>query len=60
MEAITKDGIFNSNELYLLQNFEANLVNINLKIAEQENKRNECRGLYFQIRQSGESLRQDR
>lgn len=41
MEAITKDGIFNSNELYLLQNFEANLVNINLKIAEQENKRNE-------------------
>ena len=46
MEAITKDGIFNSNELYLLQNFEANLVNINLKIAEQENKRNEVTCLF--------------
>lgn len=46
MEAITKDGIFNSNELYLLQNFEANLVNINLKIAEQENKRNEITCLF--------------
>ena len=46
MEAITKDGIFNSNELYLLQNFEANLVNINLKIAEQENKRNEVTWLF--------------
>lgn len=46
MEAITKDGIFNSNELYLLQNFEANLVNINLKIAEQENKKNEVTCLF--------------
>lgn len=46
METITKDGIFNSNELYLLQNFEANLVNINLKIAEQENKRNEVTCLF--------------
>lgn len=46
MEAITKDGILNSNELYLLQNFEANLVNINLKIAEQENKRNEVTCLF--------------
>lgn len=46
MEAITKDRIFNSNELYLLQNFEANLVNINLKIAEQENKRNEVTCLF--------------
>lgn len=46
MEAITKDGVFNSNELYLLQNFEANLVNINLKIAEQENKRNEVTCLF--------------
>lgn len=46
MEAITKDGTFNSNELYLLQNFEANLVNINLKIAEQENKRNEVTCLF--------------
>jgi hypothetical protein len=46
LEAITKDGIFNSNELYLLQNFEANLVNINLKIAEQENKRNEVTCLF--------------
>lgn len=46
MEAITKDGLFNSNELYLLQNFEANLVNINLKIAEQENKRNEVTCLF--------------
>lgn len=46
MEAIAKDGIFNSNELYLLQNFEANLVNINLKIAEQENKRNEVTCLF--------------
>lgn len=46
MEAITKDGIFNSNELYLLQNFEANLVNISLKIAEQENKRNEVTCLF--------------
>lgn len=46
MESITKDGVFNSNELYLLQNFEANLVNINLKIAEQENKRNEVTCLF--------------
>lgn len=46
MESITKDGIFNSNELYLLQNFEANLVNINLKIAEQENKKNEVTCLF--------------
>lgn len=49
MEAITKDGIFNSNELYLLQNFEANLVNINLKIAEQENKRNEVTCLFVTL-----------
>lgn len=46
MEAITKDGIFNSNELYLLQNFEANLVTLNLKIAEQENKKNEVTCLF--------------
>lgn len=46
MEAITKDGIFNSNELYLLQNFEANLVTLNLKIAEQENKKNEVACLF--------------
>ena len=49
MEAITKDGIFNSNELYLLKNFEANLVNINLKIAEQENKRNEVTCLFDKL-----------
>ena len=52
MEAITKDGIFNSNELYLLQNFEANLVNINLKIAEQENKRNEVTCLFDTLSKS--------
>lgn len=41
MEKNTKEEIFNSNELYLLQNFESNLLNINLKISEQENKMNE-------------------
>ena len=41
MKPITKERIFNSNELYLLQNFEAILLNINLKIAEQENRKNE-------------------
>lgn len=46
METITKDGILNSNELYLLQNFEANLVALNLKIAEQENKKNEVTCLF--------------
>lgn len=46
METITKDEIFNSNELYLLQNFESNLVTLNLKIAEQENKRNEVTCLF--------------
>lgn len=46
METITKDEIFNSNELYLLQNFESNLVTLNLKIAEQENKSNEVKCLF--------------
>jgi hypothetical protein len=46
LETITKDGILNSNELYLLQNFEANLVALNLKIAEQENKKNEVTCLF--------------
>lgn len=46
METITKDGILNSNELYLLKNFEANLVALNLKIAEQENKKNEVTCLF--------------
>lgn len=46
METITKDGILNSNELYLFQNFEANLVALNLKIAEQENKKNEVTCLF--------------
>ena len=46
METITKDEIFNSNELYLLQNFESNLVPLNLKIAEQENKSNEVKCLF--------------
>lgn len=46
MDTVTKDEIFNSNELYLLQNFEANLVALNLKIAEQENKRNEVACLF--------------
>jgi hypothetical protein len=41
LEKNTKEEIFNSNELYLLQNFESNLLNINLKISEQENKMNE-------------------
>jgi len=46
LETITKDEIFNSNELYLLQNFESNLVTLNLKIAEQENKSNEVKCLF--------------
>ena len=46
MKTITKDGILNSNELYLSQNFEANLVALNLKIAEQENKKNEVTCLF--------------
>lgn len=39
MDTITKEEFFNSNEIYLLQNYEANLVELNLKIAEQENKK---------------------
>lgn len=41
MSTITKEEFFNSNEIYLLQNYEANLVELNLKIAEQENKKSQ-------------------
>lgn len=46
MKALTKDEFFSSSELYLLQNFESNLVALNLKIAEQENKKNEVACLF--------------
>lgn len=36
-----KQDLFNADELNILENFESNLLKINLKIAEQENKKTE-------------------
>lgn len=59
METSTKDSIFNSNELYLLQNFEANLVAINLKIAEQENKKNEIMCMFDTLSKTDSACKKD-
>lgn len=59
METSTKDSIFNSNELYLLQNFEANLVALNLKIAEQENKKNEIMCMFDTLSKTDSVCKKD-
>lgn len=59
METSTKDSIFNSNELYLLQNFEANLVALNLKIAEQENKKNEIMCMFDTLSKTNSVCKKD-
>lgn len=59
METSTKDSIFNSNELYLLQNFETNLVTLNLKIAEQENKKNEIMCMFDTLSKTDSVCKKD-
>lgn len=49
MKIITKENFLTTKELDFLQNFESNLLSINLKITEQENKKNEVTCLWNTI-----------